>query len=92
VTASVDKTVQIWDATNGEKWMQLGWNNFPRTCVAFSPDGKRIITGTTAGQVPIYTYDIFGPTEELRRLARARVHRELTPEERQKYLRESPSK
>jgi len=92
VTASGDTTAQIWDAANGEKWMQLGWNNFPRTCVAFSPDGKRIITGTTAGQVPIYAYDIFGPAEELRRLARARIHRELTPEERQKYLRESPEK
>jgi len=89
VTVSGDKTAQIWNAATGENLMQLGWNFFPRTCVAFSPDGKRIITGTTEGQLPIYTYEILGSAEDLRRLARARVHRELTAEEGKKYLHES---
>lgn len=92
VTVSGDKTAQIWDAATGENLMQLGWNNSPRTCVAFSPDGQRIITGTMDGAVPVYTCAILGSAEDLRKLARTRVHRELTPEERQKYLLESQSK
>jgi WD40 repeat protein len=91
VTASGDKTAQIWDAATGENLMQLGWNNSPRTCVAFSPDGQRIITGTLDGPVPIYTYEILGSGQELRRLAEAR-RRELTPAERNKYLGDAPRK
>ena len=92
VTASGDKRARVWAAATGESLMELGWNNFPRTCVAFSPDGKRIITGTIEGDVPIYTCDILGPAGELRKLAEARVRRKLTPEERRRYLNESPSK
>jgi WD40 repeat protein len=92
VTASGDTTAQVWDAATGENVMQLGWNHFPRTCLVFSPDGLRIMTGTTAGAVPIYTYAILGGIDKLDTLARASVRRTLTPEERQKYLPTSPTR
>jgi WD40 repeat protein len=85
-TVSGDTTGQIWDLATGENLMELLWNHFPRTCVGFSPDGNRIVTGTTDGKTPVYTYEIFGAVEDMLRLARARVHRQLTPEEREEYL------
>jgi len=52
--------------------------------VAFSPDGKYIATASRDGTARLYTFDI----EELIKIAQKRVNRELTPEERRRYLHE----
>jgi WD40 repeat protein len=40
-SASLDKTVRIWDAQTGESRHRLV-NEYPLDCVAFSPDGKTL--------------------------------------------------
>jgi eukaryotic-like serine/threonine-protein kinase len=41
-SASLDKTVKLWDAATGQLIRTLKGHTEPVTCVAFSPDGKRI--------------------------------------------------
>jgi WD40 repeat protein len=88
VTASADKTARIWEVATGEELTQLGWNRSARTSIAFSPDGKRIATGTVDGTVPVYTCAICGSVDDL--VALAGTTRELTDEEKEKYLRTVP--
>jgi hypothetical protein len=52
--------------------------------IAFSPDGKRIATASGDRTVQVYALTI----EELMAIAKTRVSRSLTPEERRKYLHE----
>jgi len=51
---------------------------------AFSPDGRYIVTASSDSTARIYLAHI----EDLMELARSRVTRELTPEERRQYLHE----
>ena len=48
---------------------------------AYSPDGKRIATAGGDGIVQIYTTDM----DELLEIAKSRVTRQLTAEEKEKY-------
>jgi WD40 repeat protein len=86
VTASGDGTANVWDSATGEKLLALGPDEHPRTSAAFSPDGLRIATGTTSGDTYLYSCPVLGSVDDLRALARTRVKRELTPEERKKHL------
>ena len=51
---------------------------------AFSPDGRYIVTASDDSTARIYLAHI----EDLMELARSRVFRDLTPEERRRYLHE----
>jgi len=44
VTASLDKTVRIWDASTGRQTLLLSGHTDRVWCAAFSPDGRRIVT------------------------------------------------
>jgi hypothetical protein len=63
----------------------LGGYDRSRTTAAFSPDGSRIATGTAFGQVLVHSCEVCGSVTELLAVARSRVTRSLTPEERAKY-------
>jgi WD40 repeat protein len=87
VTTDVDElTVSIWEAMTGEPVMQLprGAGRFSDASV--SPDGRFIVAAGRAGAIWIYPCDVCGSLAELVTVARTRVTRELTPEEREKYL------
>jgi WD40 repeat protein len=46
----VDDTIRLWDVKTGKELGQLlGFSGYPR-CVAFSPDGKRLLTGQTGNK------------------------------------------
>src|SRR5262249_44419680 len=45
VSASVDKTVQVWDAADGGNVYTYGGHSDGVNTVAWSPDGKRIVSG-----------------------------------------------
>jgi WD40 repeat protein len=47
-TASDDKTVKIWDSSNGQSVLTLTHID-PVVCLAFSPDGKRMATASRKG-------------------------------------------
>ena len=56
------------------------------------PDGKLVVTASEDKTEQIYACEECGSIEDFLALARTRVTRELTPEEREKYLHEPQSK
>ncbi len=57
----------------------------------FTPDGRILIGAFSRGAIPLETYSLdalAASDDELLRMARERVSRELTPEERRQYLHE----
>ncbi len=85
VTASNDGTARVWDANTGQSFSGLQGNTSYVTSASFSPDGNLIVTASNEGTSRIYPYESFAPFEELQTLARARIVRALTEEEKRKY-------
>jgi WD40 repeat protein len=85
VTAAVDGSAAVWEASTGQRLLTLGGYDRSRTTAAFSPDGSRIATGTAFGQVFVHSCEACGSVEELLAVARSRVTRSLTSEERARY-------
>jgi len=84
VTASEDKTARVWDAESGQQMMELrghtGW-----VCSAvYSPDGRWIVTASWDGTARVWWWG--GDVEDLLAEVRSRVARELTCQERVRYL------
>jgi WD40 repeat protein len=52
----------------------------------FSPDGMFIVTSTAEGVAETFPRESFVPEAELKRMARARVQRQLTCDEKKQYL------
>ncbi len=57
---------------------------------AFTPNGKWVVTGAGDGTARIHACEACGSLKDLLVLAPSRVTRELTPEERKKYLMDRP--
>ncbi|MBI4285092.1 MAG: hypothetical protein HY670_04215, partial [Chloroflexi bacterium] len=88
VTTGWDKTVRLWDVATRQNLAILQGHESAVGSAAFSPDGKLIVTASGDDTAQIYTCEVCGSIEDLLALARARVTRELTQEEREKYLHE----
>jgi WD40 repeat protein/energy-coupling factor transporter ATP-binding protein EcfA2 len=96
VTASNDGTARVWDASTGQPLAILRGHENGRWVASaqFSPDGTRIITtgcdergligSCIVGTVRLYLVNV----EDLVALAKSRVTRDLTCEERAQYLHE----
>jgi WD40 repeat protein len=54
VTASLDRTVKIWDIDQPNCLQTLTAHN-PILCVAVAPDAKKIVAGTSSGDIYIWT-------------------------------------
>jgi len=73
----------MWDAATGEELLTLSGHGDRVFSVAWSPDGKRLATGSSDGALRVYAIDI----HDLMALARQRVTAHPSDEGCQKYLR-----
>jgi WD40 repeat protein len=91
-TASADQTVRLWDVGTRATVAVLSGHRDAVLGVAFSPDGKRLVTASADTTARIYPWELFAPPEDLLATAATRVTRQLTPEERERFLHESPAR
>jgi WD40 repeat protein/class 3 adenylate cyclase len=87
VTAS-GETVTVWDVASGQRLVELPGHEGPVLTVDFSPDGSLIASGGDDGTIRIQRCEVCAPLDQLLRLARERVTRDLTPAERARFLHE----
>jgi WD40 repeat protein len=90
VAASVDGTARVWETSTGQSVTRIHGHTDEVWSAAFSPDGKYIVTGSYDKTARIYACEVCRPIQDVLALARSRVTRGLTPEEREKYLHEPP--
>jgi WD40 repeat protein len=84
------RSVGLWSASTGELVRLLRGPPGPFTAVTFSPDSRMIVAASGNGVVSSYECRLCGETDELLALAEERLAatgRQLTPEERELYLR-----
>jgi WD40 repeat protein len=87
LTASKDGTARLWDAVRRQPLADLRGHSSSIWSASFSRSGERVLTASLDGTVRLWwVHELCAPTEELFRLARRSSVRELTPEERQRYL------
>src|ERR1700749_2306035 len=98
IAVASGQTVQVWDAREARIVKILptlmpgkDTDNSPRTVngATFSPDGKSLMVTANNGVMRSYKWEIFAPFEEILKLARTRVTRDLTSYEKEKYLHET---
>jgi WD40 repeat protein len=85
VTGSGDAPT-IWDLESQRPLLQLFGHRGGVGPVDFSPDGSSIVSGGVDRSVRIWRCEVCAPIDEVLRLARTRVLRELTPAERSRFL------
>jgi WD40 repeat protein len=76
------KTVKVWDGHDGTERATLYGHGGDVRGIVFSADGSKLIAVSEDWTIHVHPLRI----EELMALARSRVQRELTAEERRKYL------
>ena len=81
-TASTDNTARLWDTESMKEVAVLRGHQDDIQAVTFSPDGSKVATAGWDGTARLYLVRI----EDLMELAKSRVTRELTAEERERYL------
>jgi WD40 repeat protein len=81
-----ENAAELYETRSGAKVAELTGIDGPILSVSFSPDGRRIATAGLDGKVSLYDVELGGTTEQLLALARKRVTRPLSAEERARYL------
>ncbi len=79
----------LWDPRSGLIVVRLQGHEGPVTAALFDESGRRVLTGGADGTVRTYDCDVCGDLDELLGIADRRLAvtgRELTPEERERYL------
>ena len=83
-TASRDHTVRLWDVATGRERSVLYGAHDNILTVDFAPGGRRVMASSDDGYTRLYLVNF----DDLRALARARELREMTCDERARYLNE----
>jgi WD40 repeat protein/serine/threonine protein kinase len=55
-------SASLWDAATGKRLIEFKAGDIPVTSVAFSPDGRRIVTGDALGTARVWEIDLRAPT------------------------------
>jgi WD40 repeat protein len=88
VTALEEGTAEVFETRTGARVAELTGHTGPVRSPGFSPspDGLRIVTAGLDGEVNLYPFNLGGTTTHLIALARKRVPRQLTAQERVHHL------
>ncbi|HYO52736.1 WD40 repeat domain-containing protein, partial [Archangium sp.] len=86
LTASEDGTARVWRADGTGEPVVLGGHEGKVRFTDFSPDGERVLSVSEDGTVCLWTVG----TVRLQALLREAATGCLTPEQRQRYLLETP--
>lgn len=65
VTAGVDRTIRIWDATSGDSLQTLEGHSDSVFALAVSPDGKWLASAGKDGAIKLRSVETLGTAEEL---------------------------
>lgn len=89
VSGGEDGSVRVWEAASGRRVAEHWAEGAPVEVVAFTPDGTRIFSARTSGAVHLVRCDACVSLDELVALARGRLTRTLTCDERRIFLHET---
>jgi WD40 repeat protein len=81
-TAGQDGTVRLWDTESGVQRIALPGHTGVAHAVQFSPDGTKLASTGSDGVVRVWALDL----DDLLRIARDNVTRDLTTAECRQYL------
>jgi WD40 repeat protein len=84
--ASEEHTAEVFETRSGARVAELTGHTGPVRSSEFSSDGRHIVTAGLDGEVNLYAFTLSGTTTQLLALARERVPRPLTAQERAHYL------
>ncbi len=56
-TASLDRTIKLWDTATGQEVFTLRGHTSGVLCIAFSPDGRRIVSGSIDWTARVWDLD-----------------------------------
>ncbi|MEO3751925.1 helix-turn-helix domain-containing protein [Streptomyces sp. B6B3] len=90
-TGAEDGTVQLWDSETLESRSTLTGHHAVVTAMVFGRDGATLATGDEAGEVLFWEENVLTPAEAIDRVCAA-VGRDLTREERSRYLPDQPER
>jgi WD40 repeat protein len=85
VTASSDSPT-IWDLESQRPLVELFGHRAGVFAVDFSPDGASILSAGADQTIRIWRCEVCAPIDEVLRVARTRMLRELTPAERARFV------
>ena len=88
-TADLGSKAHVWETSTGLALIELPAKTNLVDYVAISPDNKYVVTAGQEGGVLIHFCEVCGSIEDLLTLARERVSRELSCQERQIYFHEN---
>jgi WD40 repeat protein len=95
IATAGDTTVRVWDGATGRAvtvipvlapGLTSSNGELSVRGASFSPDGKSLLAAGNDDTTRIYAWETFAPLEDLLALARTRITRDLTSEEKKKYL------
>jgi WD40 repeat protein len=86
VTTADAGNAVVFETRSGARVAELTGHAGPVIAARFGPDGRRIVTAGFDGRAHLYDFSTGGTTAELIALARKRVPRQLSAEERGRHL------